>query len=193
MFIFSNAYNSYVLKGITTAAKKHNNDVIFSFAEKKSFASLYLKNLTDGLIILNHREDDRDRIIELEERTIIKNCSLRKNYAFKIMKKILKEPNPPTAVISGLTDTFILGLIQAIYSAGMKFPKDISGVTLGGSDSIADIRPTLAAIKMPWVDLGKKAIQMLMKVIDGVKLRKNHVVLPSELIINESTAAPRDK
>lgn len=27
-------------------------------AEKKSFASLYLKNLTDGLIILKHREDD---------------------------------------------------------------------------------------------------------------------------------------
>jgi DNA-binding LacI/PurR family transcriptional regulator len=109
------------------------------------------------------------------------------------MKKILKEPNPPTAVISGLTDTFTLGLIQAIYNEGMKSPEDISVVTLGGSDSIADIRPTLTAIKMPWEDLGKKAVQMLMKVIDGVKLRKNHVVIPSEFIINESTAAPLNK
>jgi len=109
------------------------------------------------------------------------------------MKKILKEPNPPTAVISGLTDTFTLGLIQAIYSEGMIFPEDISIVSLGKSDPIADIRPTLTVIKMPWEYLGKKAVQMLMKVIDGVKLRKNHVVLPSEFIINKSTAVPLNK
>lgn len=88
------------------------------------------------------------------------------------------------------SDEMAIGALRAIAQADLSCPKDIS---LIGCDDIrlaAFLNPALTTIAQPGGQIGRRAVRMLLDIIDGNQPTLESVTLPHRLIIRESTAAP---
>jgi LacI family repressor for deo operon, udp, cdd, tsx, nupC, and nupG len=101
--------------------------------------------------------------------------------------------NRPTAIFS-MNDEMAIGAMQTLKNQGFKIPDDIS---VTGFDDIAYAKysdPSLTTISQPAEEMGKMAMDMLLKVIEGEPLSQRECVLPTEFIIRKSTGpAPGKK
>lgn len=99
--------------------------------------------------------------------------------------------NRPTAIFS-MNDEMAIGAMQTLKNQGIKIPEDIS---VTGFDDIAYAKysdPALTTISQPAEEMGKMAMDMLLKVIEGEPLSQRECVLPTEFIIRKSTGpAPK--
>lgn len=95
----------------------------------------------------------------------------------------------PTAICC-FNDEMAIGAIQACKARGLNVPKDIS---ITGFDDIAYARysdPGLTTMAQPSEEIGKIALDMLVRIIEGEDLATQRVVLPTQFIIRQSTAPP---
>ena len=72
----------------------------------------------------------------------------------------------------------------------MRIPQDLSVI---GFDNIAfseAFLPSLTTISQPRVDIGERAMSVLLDVMKGKPRPGAPNILPTELIVRESTAAP---
>lgn len=101
--------------------------------------------------------------------------------------------NRPTAIFS-MNDEMAIGAMQTFKNQGIRIPEDMS---VTGFDDIAYAKysdPSLTTISQPAEEMGKMAMDMLLKVIEGEPLSQRECVLPTEFIIRKSTApAPGKK
>jgi LacI family repressor for deo operon, udp, cdd, tsx, nupC, and nupG len=99
----------------------------------------------------------------------------------------------PTAIFS-MNDEMAIGAMQTLKNQGIRIPEDIS---VTGFDDIAYAKysdPSLTTISQPAEEMGKMAMDMLLKVIEGEPLSQRECVLPTEFIIRKSTGpAPAKK
>lgn len=99
----------------------------------------------------------------------------------------------PSAIFS-MNDEMAIGAMQTFKNQGLKIPEDIS---VTGFDDIAYAKysdPSLTTISQPAEEMGKMAMDMLLKVIEGEPLSQRECVLPTEFIIRKSTGpAPGKK
>ncbi|MAN52958.1 MULTISPECIES: LacI family DNA-binding transcriptional regulator [Marinimicrobium] len=95
--------------------------------------------------------------------------------------------NRPTAIFS-TNDEMAIGAIQTLKSQGIRVPEDMS---VTGFDDIAYAKytdPSLTTMSQPAEEMGKMAMDMLLKIIEGEPLTQTECVLPTEFIIRKSTA-----
>ncbi len=99
----------------------------------------------------------------------------------------------PTAIFS-MNDEMAIGAMQTLKNQGIRIPEDMS---VTGFDDIAYSKysdPSLTTISQPAEEMGKMAMDMLLKVIEGEPLSQRECVLPTEFIIRKSTGpAPGKK
>jgi len=103
------------------------------------------------------------------------------------MHRLLDLAEPPTAVFIG-SDVVALGALDAIHSRGLRIPDDISVI---GFDDVAlgrYLRPKLTTVRLPAYDLGRKASEMILSIINGDPLDTVQVRLPTQLVVRDSTA-----
>lgn len=102
--------------------------------------------------------------------------------------KLLNRPDPPTAIFAA-NDNMAAGAIEAARQQGLRVPEDLSVV---GFDDFgaAQLSPPLTTVRHPLFELGRQAGLLLCDLIDG-KRTEQHLELPSELIVRQSTAPPR--
>lgn len=95
--------------------------------------------------------------------------------------------NRPTAIFC-MNDEMAIGAMQTLKNQGIRIPEDMS---VTGFDDIAYAKysdPSLTTISQPAEEMGKMAMDMLLKVIEGEPLSQRECVLPTEFIIRKSTA-----
>lgn len=105
---------------------------------------------------------------------------------FKLMGKLLDLDDPPSAVIC-INDSVTPGALHQIYSRGLKVPKDISVVAIGCSDHLELLQPPLTTVRTEVTEVGQAAARMLIQIIEDGNCPESQVVIPSDLIIREST------
>ncbi|MEP0176177.1 MAG: LacI family DNA-binding transcriptional regulator [Paraglaciecola sp.] len=103
------------------------------------------------------------------------------------VEKLFKMPLPPTAVVC-LNDDIAIGAIRKIKSMGLSVPDDISVVGFDNIPVAPYIDPPLTTIDQPAFEMGQKAFQMLLNIIEGNTPKRHRNVVPFELILRESTA-----
>jgi len=104
---------------------------------------------------------------------------------YDLMLKLMSIDNPPTAVFAA-NDEMAIGAIKAIQSQGLKVPEDIAIVGFDNIEMSVIFSPSLTTIGQPMHKIGEKAMNLLLDLIRGKKLRKNQFVLDDKLIIRES-------
>jgi LacI family transcriptional regulator, repressor for deo operon, udp, cdd, tsx, nupC, and nupG len=105
---------------------------------------------------------------------------------FNLMMKFLALDQPPTAVFAA-NDEMAIGAIKAIKSKGLRVPDDISVVGFDDIKFASIVEPALTTIAQPMFDIGMKAMELLLKLINKDPLEKNQYILEDKLIIRESS------
>jgi len=118
----------------------------------------------------------------------IKKEDLRSGY--KIMKKILQQGNFPRAFFI-VSDTLAIGAIKAIKDFGMKVPDDIAIVGFDDIDIASFSDPPLTTMVQPKHQMGVKGMEMLIKAMSGVKLRKKEIRMDVEIAVRGSCGESR--
>ncbi len=95
-----------------------------------------------------------------------------------------------TAIIAyhdGLAGLFLLQAPEH----GLTIPQDLSIVGFDSTSFCREMRPSLTSVHQPLQEMGKKAIELLIPLINGEADRIEEAVLPCRLDIRESTATPK--
>ena len=113
---------------------------------------------------------------------------------FQAMSAVLALPpdNRPTAVIA-YNDLMALGVLHAIRSHGLRVPEDISVIGIDNIAMAEHSNPPLTTLSPPKHRMGRMAMQMLRRMIQGFSSSQDSFLLmESPLTVRESTGpAPR--
>jgi DNA-binding LacI/PurR family transcriptional regulator len=99
----------------------------------------------------------------------------------------------PTAVLC-FSDAMASGVLRAARDAGLDVPRDISIVGFDDSPLARQLRPDLTTVRQDVAAKGRAAASALTHVIELARAetvkRPRRVLLPTELVVRGSTAAP---
>ena len=87
-------------------------------------------------------------------------------------------------------DDVAVGAMRAIKEAGLKIPSDVSVVGFDGTEVGEHALPQLTTVEVPLRQMGKAAIELLQRQIAVDEAAAEHAVLPIQLRVRKSTAAP---
>ncbi|MFH9861349.1 LacI family DNA-binding transcriptional regulator [Streptomyces sp. NPDC017202] len=104
--------------------------------------------------------------------------------------RVLGLPDRPTAVFCA-NDLLALGVLQALYEAGLRVPDDIAVVGYDDIGFAASAVVPLTSVRRPAVATGWQAGRLLIEdtAPRGTGHEHAHVVLPPELVVRRSTMA----
>lgn len=103
---------------------------------------------------------------------------------------LLALPDPPTAIFA-FNDNLAIGTIQAARAHGFRVPEDLSVVGFDNSEYASLITPTLTTVRQPLAEMGRTAVNLLRRLLDGQRVETLHVELGTRLVVRSSTAPPR--
>jgi len=133
----------------------------------------------------------RDRGLTYNSEYIVES-DFSKTDGFRLMGRLLDLTERPTCVIC-INDTVTPGALHQINLRGLKIPEEISVVAIGSSDILDLFQPPLTTVKIAVPKIGQTVARMLIQLIESGFCPERHVVIPSELIIRDSTCAVRDQ
>jgi LacI family repressor for deo operon, udp, cdd, tsx, nupC, and nupG len=90
-------------------------------------------------------------------------------------------------------DEMAMGTLSAIGDAGLSCPADVSVVGFDDLPLARYFQPPLTTIAQPKGMIGRRAVDLLVDILRGVDSPLKHVTLRHELVVRNSTAAPRTR
>lgn len=102
------------------------------------------------------------------------------------MLKLLALETPPTGVFA-FNDEMAMGAIKAAKDSHLSIPDDVAIVGFDNVRMATVIEPNLTTIDQPKYQIGKKAMELLLKIINGETLEKKKFVMKDELIVRGSS------
>ena len=107
-----------------------------------------------------------------------------------IARDLLDRPDRPTAVLC-FSDAFAVTTIQVAESLGLRVPEDLSVVGFDDSRRAVESRPPLTTVHQEVASKGSEAVRVLMTLMGPNRPDEvERIVLPTSLIVRESTAPP---
>lgn len=85
------------------------------------------------------------------------------------------------------SDVIAIGVQRAIHRLGLSVPDDIQIVGYDGISLGEMVTPSLTTVDQNIYQLGETAVKMLLKIIEGQELDKEHVMIAPSLIVRDST------
>ncbi|WP_345751142.1 LacI family DNA-binding transcriptional regulator [Microbacterium rhizophilus] len=113
----------------------------------------------------------------------------RASLATSAANQVLDHADRPTAVFAA-NDMTALEMIRVATDRGLSVPEDLSVVGFDDLPTAAASRPRLTTIRQPLLDMGTSAVHMLLGMLDGGA--SEHIRMPAELILRDSTCPPRE-
>jgi len=106
---------------------------------------------------------------------------------------VLEQVDRPTAILC-FSDAIARGVIRAIQDSGLNVPEDVSVVGFDDNPIGRRTRPALTTVRQDVDAKGRAAAAALTQAIDRAKTqpasRGRHLVLPTELVVRDSTTPP---
>jgi LacI family transcriptional regulator len=104
---------------------------------------------------------------------------------YKAMKELLKLKERPTAVFAAC-DKIAFGAIDAMKEEGVSVPEDISIIGYDDIEIARYITPRLTTIRQNREEIGKTAVDLLVKQINEKEKLKINKIIPVELVVRDS-------
>jgi len=119
---------------------------------------------------------------------LVKEGYFTSDSGYRAMSSILDLEECPTAVFVA-SDVVAFGAMQAIKDRGMNIPGDIALVGFDDVSIAKYVEPPLTTVQLPAYDLGWKAGELALNLIDHEESGADSQLLATELIIRESCGA----
>lgn len=109
--------------------------------------------------------------------------------AYEEMKRFLTlKANRPTAVFCA-NDLMAIAAADVIKAYGLRVPEDIAVMGIDDLEAGRYHAPAITTLKPPHEDIGAKAIDLVLKLVDEPEQKPQQIPLYSRLIVRESTVA----
>ena len=107
-----------------------------------------------------------------------------------ILADVLRQPDRPTAIFA-MNDIVATLVLRAVGEIGLKVPDDLSLVGFDNHPELAErVVPMLTTVAQDTWLLAREAARRLLILLDGEPARATFVLIPTELVIRDSTTVP---
>ncbi|TVR32070.1 MAG: LacI family transcriptional regulator [Spirochaetaceae bacterium] len=106
--------------------------------------------------------------------------------------ELLLDTEPRITALWAQNDLMAIGIIGGLIDHGLVVPRDMS---VAGVDDIVTcrmVRPQLTTVSQPFEAMSRAAVQLLMRERSAGKRLTERIVIPTELVVRQSTAPPAD-
>ncbi len=142
---------------------------------------------------LSNRERKRGFISALSEAGIepyaVDGWEFDVSVGYEVTSRWIESGRIPTAIFAA-DDNILFGVSDAIKEKGLKIPGDISICGYDDDSLSSSLHPHFTTVRQPSEEMGKKAVEILMQLMNGKQKRAMTIKLEPELIVRDSTAAP---
>jgi len=107
--------------------------------------------------------------------------------ARRLATAMLHQPDRPTCIFAA-SDTQALGVLEAAQDLNLRVPEDLSVV--GYDDIEISEYIGLTTVRQMLYESGKRGVELLLEVLADPEMKPQCEVLPTELIVRKTTAAP---
>ncbi|RWW96176.1 LacI family DNA-binding transcriptional regulator [Paenarthrobacter ureafaciens] len=114
----------------------------------------------------------------------------RPSNGVQAMKSLLALDDPPTAIFAA-SDSIALGVLAEARRQNVRIPEELSLVGFDGTHQAAESVPPLTSVSQPLQDMGRSAVNFILRQMNGEDIDSRRVELATHLVVRESTAAPR--
>lgn len=158
--------------------------------ERKPGRPVFCVNGPNGISVTTMRFQGycsamEDADMKVEEKNIFNNCFGLKD-AYEIGLRIAKEAEPPFSVFCS-TDQMAAGVLRAFYDSGIRVPEDAGVIGVDDIDISTYLVPSLTTVAIPRRSIGEMSARMLISLMRGEEVRQPRILLPTKLIVREST------
>jgi LacI family transcriptional regulator len=108
----------------------------------------------------------------------------------RLCEELLADGPPVTAIVAG-NDLMALGCYDVFAARGVDCPREVSVVGFNDMPFADRFAPPLTTVRIPHYEIGVAAAQLLLDLLNDAGGEPADVVLPAELIVRGSTAAPQ--
>jgi DNA-binding LacI/PurR family transcriptional regulator len=109
--------------------------------------------------------------------------------AYDAARELLDAPDRPTGVLC-FSDAYAAQAVRAAEDLGLRVPEDVSVVGFDDSPVATSVRPELTTVRQPTAEKGRLAVRALAALMAGEPVADHRVLLPTELVVRDSTAPP---
>jgi len=99
---------------------------------------------------------------------------------------LLEQDDPPTAIFAS-NDNLAIGAIRAAFDRGLSIPGDLSIVGFDDVGFAGSLYPRLTTVRQPLAELGRTAVSLLSRLVNGQRTEALRIELATQLIVREST------
>ena len=104
--------------------------------------------------------------------------------------RLLGRPQRPTAVFCA-NDLLALGVLQSVFSAGVRVPEDLALVGYDDIEFAAAAAVPLTSVRQPAFRIGRSAAQLLLEETSDEQHKHERVVYEPELVVRRSSLSGR--
>jgi LacI family transcriptional regulator len=125
--------------------------------------------------------------LNIDESVIITNDDeLSRQNGCAAAELLISKKKHVTAIFAA-NDATAIGVMQCLKDNGIKIPDEISVVGFDDVEADLFIDPPLTTIRVPKLDMGTEAIQLLIGLINNENVKVKKILMPVELIMRKST------
>ncbi|NIK78298.1 DNA-binding LacI/PurR family transcriptional regulator [Paenibacillus castaneae] len=143
---------------------------------------------------LSSRERERGYLSALEEAGLkpfhMEQGEFDIPSGYSIARRWIESGQLPTAVFAA-DDFMALGVMDAFKNEKIRIPQDVSIIGFDDQIYAEQFQPALTTIRLPFEKIGRQGVDILLKLIKDPTKRNVTMEFDPQLIVRESTAAPR--
>ena len=118
----------------------------------------------------------------------IKNGEFIKERGYDLTIELLNLNNPPSAVFAA-NDRMAIGACNAAHDLGVNVPDELSILGVDDIEAGMHVVPPLTTIKQPSRQMGKKAVEILLQLLNDRAPKKRKIMLSTELVERKTCAS----
>ncbi len=111
-------------------------------------------------------------------------------FGHQAARELLDLPERPTA-LACFNDKTAVGALAAAAERGLGVPRDLSVTGFDDIDLAQATSPMLTTVRQPLAEMGRMAVSLLIRLLDGHQVDALHVELATDLIVRGSTGPAR--
>jgi LacI family transcriptional regulator len=110
----------------------------------------------------------------------------------RLMNLLLDSDSGVVTAVFAHNDLMAIGAMDSMAERGLRCPQDISIMGYNDAPLVDHVTPPLTTIRMPAMELGTLAGELVIKLIEGGDVRPASVSVTPWLVVRASTAPPRN-
>jgi LacI family transcriptional regulator len=125
----------------------------------------------------------------LAEPELVQESNFEIEQGRRAARHLLDLHDRPTAIFA-FNDNIAIGVLQAARERGMRVPEELSVVGFDDVELAEIVTPALTTVRQPLAEMGRMAVSLLERLIEGQRIEALHVQLRTQLVVRQTTAPP---